>query len=191
MKKVTIFLGLLCALGTMSARATLLSPTNMDVNFITSSNEYTIGIFDDADINFQNNLNVNMGVLYVDPSSGVTTYSGLVEFSPWPEDGAGPYQVTNDPEAIPDATNTLLLGDSTDFMVALFDNVSQSWIADSSVSEGTQGNVSVLTFNMSSQTDVENIVAVDVQMSPVPVPAAVWLFATGLLGLVGVARRRN
>jgi len=28
-------------------------------------------------------------------------------------------------------------------------------------------------------------------VQPVPVPAAVWLFASGLLGLVGVARRRN
>lgn len=28
------------------------------------------------------------------------------------------------------------------------------------------------------------------QMSPVPVPAAVWLFGSGLLGLVGIARRK-
>ncbi|MBI5042207.1 MAG: VPLPA-CTERM sorting domain-containing protein, partial [Gammaproteobacteria bacterium] len=27
--------------------------------------------------------------------------------------------------------------------------------------------------------------------SAVPVPAAAWLFASGLLGLVGVARRRS
>lgn len=30
-----------------------------------------------------------------------------------------------------------------------------------------------------------------VTVNPVPVPAAVWLFASGILGLVGVARRRN
>lgn len=29
-----------------------------------------------------------------------------------------------------------------------------------------------------------------VQQTPVPVPAAVWLFGTGLLGLVGIARRK-
>jgi len=28
-------------------------------------------------------------------------------------------------------------------------------------------------------------------MSPVPVPAAVWLFGSGLLGLAGFARRRK
>ena len=30
-----------------------------------------------------------------------------------------------------------------------------------------------------------------VQQTPVPVPAAVWLFATGLLGLVGISRRQK
>jgi hypothetical protein len=30
-----------------------------------------------------------------------------------------------------------------------------------------------------------------IELSEVPVPAAVWLFGTGLLGLVGVARRRS
>ena len=31
---------------------------------------------------------------------------------------------------------------------------------------------------------------IGVDLQPVPVPAAVWLFGSGLLGLVGVARRR-
>lgn len=31
----------------------------------------------------------------------------------------------------------------------------------------------------------------DFSFTPVPVPAAVWLFGSGLLGLVGIARRKN
>ncbi len=33
--------------------------------------------------------------------------------------------------------------------------------------------------------------AVDLQADPVPVPAAVWLFGSGLLGLIGVKRRKK
>jgi hypothetical protein len=28
-------------------------------------------------------------------------------------------------------------------------------------------------------------------VSPVPIPAAVWLFGSGLLGLIGIARRKK
>ena len=31
----------------------------------------------------------------------------------------------------------------------------------------------------------------NLNFAPIPVPAAVWLFGSGLLGLVGVARRRR
>lgn len=31
----------------------------------------------------------------------------------------------------------------------------------------------------------------DVGLAPVPVPATVWLFCSGLVGLIGIARRRN
>jgi hypothetical protein len=30
-----------------------------------------------------------------------------------------------------------------------------------------------------------------IQLTAVPVPAAVWLFGSGLIGLVGFARRKN
>ena len=43
--------------------------------------------------------------------------------------------------------------------------------------------------------NLQPIPAVDVTyvgatLNPVPVPAAVWLFGSGLIGLVGVARRK-
>ncbi|MFQ5643327.1 MAG: VPLPA-CTERM sorting domain-containing protein [Thiogranum sp.] len=34
-------------------------------------------------------------------------------------------------------------------------------------------------------------ITVSIETSPVPVPAALWLFGSGLLGLVGIARRRS
>ena len=52
------------------------------------------------------------------------------------------------------------------------------------------GNVGAqwAAFDGTPYTEVYNIA---VTPSAIPVPAAVWLFGSGLLGLVGVARRRK
>ena len=49
---------------------------------------------------------------------------------------------------------------------------------------GASGFTGSFTANFSS-----NIGVADVSLVPVPVPAAIWLFASGLLGLVGLGRR--
>ena len=43
-------------------------------------------------------------------------------------------------------------------------------------------------FSIESANDV--VISTDITNTAVPVPAAVWLFGSGLFGLVGVARRR-
>ena len=45
-------------------------------------------------------------------------------------------------------------------------------------------------FGFSLQSANGNVISTDIVNTVVPVPAAVWLFGSGLLGLVGVARRR-
>ena len=43
-----------------------------------------------------------------------------------------------------------------------------------------------------SDIEIDNVqIFADVEVSAVPVPAAVWLFGSGLLGLIGVARRKT
>jgi len=36
-----------------------------------------------------------------------------------------------------------------------------------------------------------NDIVVEVSLAPIPIPAAAWLFGSGLLGMVGIARRKK
>jgi hypothetical protein len=47
----------------------------------------------------------------------------------------------------------------------------------------------IVAFGLTTQTGVG--FSGFVEQTPVPIPAAVWLFGSGLLGLVGVARRKK
>ena len=40
-------------------------------------------------------------------------------------------------------------------------------------------------------TRVDNLVYADWTITPIPLPAAVWLFASALVGLIGISRRRR
>jgi len=55
--------------------------------------------------------------------------------------------------------------------------------------------ISTLSFSVfMSQGDVINMFAegeADTQVSPIPIPHAAWLFGSGLLGLIGIARRKK
>ena len=46
-------------------------------------------------------------------------------------------------------------------------------------------------FSSTNLTPVVGGFETDVYVNPVPVPAAVWLFGSGLIGLIGIARRKK
>lgn len=55
---------------------------------------------------------------------------------------------------------------------------------------GILGSIAKIEFqNLASCSDCMNSID-DFGFSAVPVPAAAWLFGSGLVGLIGVARRR-
>ena len=109
--------------------------------------------------------------------------------------GVGPNLEVDVPELIFwDGVNTLSDIDANsltidgDFVLAVSDDGGTTWtggdINPGSVFTHPEANSYAVQF-----TGLGGIEVV-VDLAPVPVPAAVWLFGSGLLGLVGVARRR-
>ncbi len=64
-----------------------------------------------------------------------------------------------------------------------FDSVGLNILASRSVTTGKGGNAVTTNYVLAAHWDAATLTAV-------PVPAAVWLFGSGLLGLAGVARRK-
>ncbi len=64
------------------------------------------------------------------------------------------------------------------------------WISDTSLSISLQNNLSATTLNTGEYAFIQKkLVGVGIPASAVPVPAAVWLFASGLFGLAAMVRR--
>ena len=79
------------------------------------------------------------------------------------------------------------------FFTAVSDPVPDVWIQGLSVEISQSMTVSLTPdlFTGWRDFDFPNTTYAVWEVSAVPVPAAVWLFASGLLGLIGVARRKK
>jgi hypothetical protein len=56
--------------------------------------------------------------------------------------------------------------------------------------DGTNSNAGKLQIYLLGQLELTSTGTLENVPSPVPVPAALWLFGSGLLGLAGVGRRK-
>ncbi len=66
------------------------------------------------------------------------------------------------------------------------------WGSDTSLQISFQNNLSATTLNGGEEAFIQKkLGGVGLIVNPVPVPAALWLFGSGLLALAGVSRRRS
>ncbi len=144
--------------------ATVFSPVDGNVNFLFGDLQGgTLAMFDDSD------------QVYAGASINIPVPSVVGIFGP--VNGNGDYLATNS------LGNSLTLSGSDNFILGL--NVGGTWLSDSSLAAHGANSYTVFFANGGS------VLQVDVQVvSQVPVPAAVWLFGSGLLGLAGVTYRK-
>lgn len=158
-----------------SHAATVLSPTDGDVNFFNISLTnvpwaFELFMLDDSTV-INNSLTSASGLLIPLPS--IVGVSGPIGSN---------YIATNA------NAQTLLLTGSDHFVLAIHNLNTNAWIEDSgAISMGANAERIIFEYTNANQTTA--ILAVDVAIAPVPVPAAIWLFGSGLLGLAGFGKR--
>ncbi len=126
--------------------------------------------------------------------NGVYTADALLDF----DTAANTISITG--------TVDTLVGVSTTLLSGSFDNFDYSVVGTNEVFSGSGPDVKACAltcelgiapgtpfyfFGFSIEAANGMVVSTDIVNTVIPVPAAVWLFGTGLLGLVAVARRRR
>ena len=180
--------GVLAISASFANASTILAPTDGDVNFFAPLGFLDAGlslaIFDDLQaVAGGSAIDTSAGLLEVQMASGFLFDSGIIDFLGNVGVG-GAYQASNQIDLFDFPVD----GSADNFIVGLgvpdgFGGT--TWIADSGFFP-ENANAGTLIFDV-GRNGISTI-AVDVQV--IPVPAAVWLFGSGLLGLVAVARRR-
>ena len=146
--------------------ATIFAPTDGDVNFLFSDFAGgTLAMFDDSDQGYT-------GAFINIPLPSIV---GIV----------GPF-ISGDHIATNSLSQTLTLTGNSNFILGFSTDGGMNWLADSSVVSAGANSYTV------SFGSVGSVLQVDVEIMPaIPLPAAIWLFGSGLLGLVASAIRRK
>jgi len=166
-----IITGLLAGtfLSASAVASTIFTPTDGDINILDFdfTTTGTFAIFDDSNLA----LDPNLGFLELDKDGfDRVTFTEL---------GSGDWSITGD-------KGSFVLSDSSAFIIGV--SPAFAWFGDDGIdvaNSSPAANVYSLFFANG------NVSLTLVDVTPVPVPAAVWLMGSGLLSLAGVARRRS
>ena len=169
----------------VASAATIWAPTNEDTDFIQldfagtpdagrgiSTNGGTLALFDDSDFGGTALIIGQQGgqVVFTDNNDG----SRIAEF----------FDVSNT------SGGSITLSNNANFTLGM--DWGLGYFGDSNSTLISSPDTYLIVFDGYDAQENRisgNTLAVD--LAPIPVPAAVWLFGTGLIGLVAVARRKK
>ena len=175
MKLQTILTAAVISLSANAANAaTVWMPTSGDTDFLQfnlaglNTNGGSLALFDEADFG-------GTGLIIGD-SGGQVTFQA--NGSNW--------------DATLTGGGTITLQDDYNFVLGMTWDSGSTWYDDSSYSlEGGSPDSYQINFEGENAGLVVVGSTLGVDLQPVPVPAAVWLFGSGLMGLAAIARRRR
>lgn len=161
--------GIFTLMASTANAASVFEATNMDINIANTSLGGIFAIFDNA------------GDVATANGGTPTDHLLIAEYDRIDVDAIAPAttQMTN-------GSDVLAITNSNFVFAATTSDGSSGWI----IGEGTElGNPGSNIWEISFP-EIRPELKLVVDIAAVPVPAAVWLFGSGLLGLVGIARRR-
>jgi len=151
-----------------------------------SANASTVFMATDGSVNFFN-INLAAGstlAMFDDNDDGTFANDHLeiplpsaVDIAP---DGSGGFSATS--TASPN--NAITLTTAPWYVLAVSNDGGTTWMGDSFAACGSVSQSCTISFSDGTILSVDSAVAL------VPVPAAVWLFGSGLVGLTGFAKRK-
>ena len=169
--KRPLLLAAACCMSAAVNASTIFAPTDGDVNFLNSTIDFSSGTTQVAMFNVGDLGGLDKAVVLEDG-----LLSSLADFT-----AAGGGNTSVDVKDSGSSVDGMTLLGSDNFILGLTNDAGSSWFADTGYTDLNNGFYNVHFADGS-------ILQVDVQV--VPIPAAVWLFASGLMGLVAVARRK-
>lgn len=173
MKITKLIIGTVFALAASAANAatTTWTPADGDVNFLFSAtgigDENLYAIFDVADFDGLKTA----ALILEEPADTIDFVANGANF---------------DLSGTATPVNTTTLFGSNHFVIATSGDNGVTWTDATSLIKEVGVNTNIYNIEFATGT----IMSIDAIPHVVPVPAAVWLFGSGLIGLVGVSRRR-
>jgi len=180
----------ICFLVTIAVSLMLLMPSSSVANFYNSAwepNDLDVFVIDVASSGQPGD-----GFYMFDSGATPNTASDLLIFNDGPFNAATVYftQVGGTWYASlnPGGTSDLTLGNTTTFGFYFYDASTGSTNTGYDVSVTTPNEAYILTDDQSGGSSTGMKVSVS-DVRPVPIPGALWIFGSGLIGLVGIRRK--